>query len=189
MTGRILSILKLLCVGLALAALCAADDTSQAPVPDPDAGSANQHSRILRTEGPQTLPVAAPRQLLAGAILSNAASQDEFDGMEKTLAGYQGAFEAMSLRQMITVWPELDRRREAAFRDVFSYLRKTVSAPQLKLECAAPTMIEATVSIECRQALTYRLENRKSKTLGPVRVAIVLKRQPHEWVIHNIEGL
>ncbi len=125
----------------------------------------------------------------AGAGTADASSPDDLNGLEKALAGYQSAFEAMSLRQIHDVWPDLDRRREAAFRGVFEFLRKTPSAPRLELQCAAPTVVEPTVMVECRQALTYWLEDGKLKTVGPVRVAILLKKESNNWFVQNMKGL
>ncbi len=181
MTSRIRWVLKLLCAGLALAALCAADDGN----PASDQGTSNLHQRphILRAQAPQV------RTVQSDAVTADATSPDDLGGMEKTLADYQSAFEAMSLRQIHDVWPGIDRRREAAFRGVFEFLRKTPSAPRLELQCAAPTVVEPTVMVECRQALTYWLEDGKPKTVGPVRVAILLRKESNNWFVQSMKGL
>jgi hypothetical protein len=190
MHDRILWLVKLLLVGLALTAFCAADDANQLL----NTSTANGQTRptILQAKGPEKLQLAAPRQLRTehqGTIISAASSANEFDGVEKTLAGYRSAFEAMSLSQMSEVWPGLDRRHQAAFKGVFAFLRKTSSAPRLDLECTAPTMAGQTVSIECREAVTYTGEDRKLETVGPVRVSIQLRKQSDNWVIEGMKAL
>jgi hypothetical protein len=190
MHDRILWLVKLLLVGLALTAFCAADDGNQLL----NTTTANGQTRptILPAKGPEKLQLAAPQQLRAehpGAIISGASPANEFDGVEKTLAGYRSAFEAMSLAQISEVWPDLDRRHQAAFKGVFEFLRKTSSAPRLDLECAAPAMAGGIISIECREAVTYMGEESKPETVGPVRVSILLKKQSNNWVIQGMKAL
>ncbi len=183
MTSRILWGLKLLCIGVALAGLCAAEDGNSAS--NPGSANANQRPHILaRAQAPQMLPEQT------GAVISDKTSPDDWNGMEKTLAEYQSAFEAMNLRRIQGVWPGLDRRRAAAFRGVFDFLRNTPSAPRLDLQCAAPVVVEQTVQIECRQALTYwREDDHKLKTVGPVRVAILMRKESNNWFVQSMKGL
>ena len=178
MDDRTLRTLLFLCVGLMFVLPCLANDANR--VPSESVINSPQHPRILQASNQRT---NRPAQ----AILPAPASTD-FDGMERTLAGYQRAYETMSLKELFAVWPDIDPRREAALREVFKFLSKTPSTPRLDLECTAPSVVNTTVNIQCKQALTWQ-EDRKPKTVGPVRVGILLKKQADDWVIQSIKGL
>lgn len=180
MANRIAWTFRLLVIALTLATICAAEDSNLSL--NPGVASADRRPQILLAD---SRPSPAAR---ADVLQSDTAYPDDFAGLEKTLVNYRNAFESMSLQQIVKVWPDLDQRHEAAFKGVFAFLQKTPTAPRLDLECAAPTTLGAAISVECRQAVTYRRENR-NETVGPVRVSILLKKQSNEWTIQNMKGL
>jgi len=177
-----LQAVKVLLIGLALVTLCAAEDVKLAT----DSGAANtaQRSRILQqVPGPELLTVRAE------ALNTGAISRDDFAGLEKTLTDYHDAFESLSLSGIYRVWPGLDRRREAAFRGVFKFLQGTASTPRLDLQCTVPVVANLTAAVDCREALTYRQKDQTIKTVGPVRVSILLKKESDIWLVEKMRGL
>jgi len=182
MTDRMLQGLKVLLVGLALVTICAAEDLR----PATDLGPESMDQR------PAILQQAPGRVLLTGraeALSNGAISRDDFDGLERTLTDYQGAFESMSLSGIQRVWPGIDRRREKAFRGVFKYMQGTSSSPRLDLQCTAPAVANLKAAIECREAVTYRQKNLHFTTVGPVRISILLKKESNLWFVEKMKGL
>jgi hypothetical protein len=182
MTNRVLQAVKVLLIGLALVTLCVAENVK--PATDSDAANTNQHSRILQQAPAPELLIVRAETLNSGAI-----SRDDFDGLERTLTDYQDAFESLSLSGIYKVWPGLDQRREAAFRGVFKFLQGTNSTPRLDLQCTVPVVANLTASVDCREALTYRSKDQKIKTVGPVRVSILLKKESDIWLVEKMRGL
>jgi hypothetical protein len=181
-----------LCLGVILVGSCFAEDGKiSAKSTEIATGSARPH--IFQSDaGAQELrsAVAADRRggQVSGASI-RAASAEELDAMEQTLDKYRTAFESLSLAQMRQVWPELDRRRASALKDVFEYLRSSKTTPQLGLECAPPTVIGDSAKVECREKLAYRDANGKSKEVKPAMVSIQLKKQSDNWIVETMKGL
>jgi len=182
MTDKVLKGLKVLLIGLALVTLCAAEDLK--PAADLGPESTDQRPSILQPAPGRVLLAGRTETLSVGAI-----SRDDFDGLERTLAEYQDAFESMDLPGIQRVWPGLDRRREAAFRGVFKFLKETSYTPRLDLQCTAPAVANLRVSIECREAVTYRQKDLHFKTVGPVRISILLKKESNIWFVEKMKGL
>jgi hypothetical protein len=116
------------------------------------------------------------------------ASSEEIEGMELILEKYEGAFESLSLPQVRQIWPALDRQHEDAFKRVFEAFRQTSWTRSLSLECATPKVTAGTANVECRQTLRYGTAKGKPKELGPVRVAILLRKQSGGWVVADMKG-
>lgn len=182
MNNKMLHGVKLFMVGLALVTLCAAEDGK--PASDLGPANMNERPRILHQSSSPALLTVKADAINAGGI-----SRDDFNGLEKTLSDYQSAFEAMNLPGIQRVWPNLDRRREAAFRGVFKFLQKSSTAPRLDLQCIAPAIADRTVAIDCREAVTYSQKDNKSTTVGPVRVSIFLKKESNNWFVQEMKGL
>ena|SRR5271165_1949209 len=182
MTIRILRLLKVLSVGVALIGSCAGENGG--PASGPAATDASTRRILQRGQSPQRLQVT-----LAGlTATSRAASSEELDGMEQALEKYRAGFENLSLPQVRQAWPTIDRRREAAFKEVFQVFRETSWTRKLGLSCATPTIGGETVSVECEETLTYGDAKGKPKELGPDRVAIVLRSQSGKWVVDDMKG-
>lgn len=182
MTNRILQGMKVLLTSLALVTICAAQDVK----PGADAGSASVDHRmgIVQTSPRPKLLVVKAEALDTGTI-----TREDLDGLERTLSDYQSAFESLSLPDIYGVWPGLDHKREAALREVFKFLQKTTSAPRLDLQCTVPAAAALTVALDCREAVTYSLKDKKPTTVGPVRVSIKLRKESDVWFVETMKGL
>jgi hypothetical protein len=74
-------------------------------------------------------------------------------------------------------------------REAFKFLQKTTSAPRLDLQCTAPAAADLSVALDCREAVTYSLKDKKPTTVGPVRVSIKLKKESDVWLVETMRGL
>jgi hypothetical protein len=112
----------------------------------------------------------------------------DVSGIESTLTGYRNGFEAMDMQQILKAWPQLDRQRKAAFQSVFQFLQKRSATPRIALECSVPARFGSSVSMDCSEAVSY-VDGGRGKTVGPVRVAILLTKHANEWTIQSMKGL
>ncbi len=190
--NRETSLFLALFAGVVLVGSCVAEDGSKAPstVTTPDTVA---QGRIFQgTENSRKLQ-AAVAQDVRSAQVSNAsiraASSEELDGMELTLQKYRMAFDNLSLPQMRQIWPGLDHQRESALKDVFQFLKTSSTAPNLKLECAPPTVIGDSAKVDCRETLAYSDAKGKAKGAKPAMVSISLKKQSEIWVVEAMKGL
>lgn len=139
-------------------------------------------------------PAIAASASVSGAQLSRAslrvASNDEVDGMERTLGSYVAAFESLNLAEVKQVWPDLDRQHATAFKDLFTGFKGASAAPHMVLQCAVPQVTADTANTECRETIAYQAGKGKgkSKELGPVGVSIQLKGESGRWVISDMKG-
>jgi len=190
MAKTVTGMLKVACICTVLAGVCSAENTSSAPGAGADVVGTGR-PRIIRSEqGSQQLQAAVYNSVGTTPISPadlRAASTAEVSGMEQTLQKYQSAFENLSLPQVREVWPTLDRRREGTFRDVFQTFRSTAWTRHLELQCAAPMVANERASLDCRETLAYGEAGSVLRHTGPVRVAILLKKQPSGWVLENMK--
>jgi len=117
------------------------------------------------------------------------ASAEEMGAMEQTLQKYQDGIENLSIAQVLQAWPTLDKQRKAKLGEVFRAFRATSWTRKLDLRCAAPTVVEESASLDCRENLTYGPAKAKPRQAGPIRVAILLKAQANGWVVENMKRL
>lgn len=142
----------------------------------------------------KSVPVVAVTATISKAQLSQAsyrlASDNELDGMERTLGGYVTAFESLNLAGVKQVWPDLDRQHANAFKDLFAGFKGASASPHLLLQCAAPRLSADTANADCRETISYQTGKGKGKTkeLGPVGVLIQLKGESGHWVVADMKG-
>lgn len=152
--------------------------------------------------GPQITPRPAIFQRNTAAVTAKAnvstaqlspasyrfASENELDGMERTLSGYVAAFESLNLTGVKQVWPDLDRQHTKAFKDLFAGFKGATTSPHMVLQCAVPKLSADTADAECRETITYQTGKGKTKELGPVGVLIQLKGDSGHWVVADMKG-
>ena len=179
-----------LCLGVVLAGSCFAEDGKTS---GKSTATEGRRPRIFQSgASSQKLQIAVANDTRSGQVSGaniRAASSEELDGMEQTLDKYRTAFENLSLPQLRQVWPGLDHRRASALKDVFEYLRSSKATPQLRLQCAPPTVISDSAKVDCREMLAYRDENGKTKEAKPAMISIQLKKQADVWVVETMKGL
>jgi hypothetical protein len=183
MTIKMLRVFEVLSVGMALLGSSVAENAASGS--DPSTQGTAHHQILQRAQG-STIQLVPSSQL--SATTSRRVSSEELDGMEQALERYQAVFENLSLMQLRQVWPTLDRRREAAFKEVFEVFRETSWTHKLELTCATPMIGVETTTVECEETLAYGDTNSKPKEVGPDRVAIVLRRQSSNWVVEDMKG-
>jgi hypothetical protein len=178
--------------GVVLVGSCAAEDGNKAPntATNFDAGAP---TRIFQgAANSQKLQTAVAKDVHSAQVSKasiRAASSEELEGMELTLQKYRTAFDNLSLPQMRQVWPGLDHRREGALKDVFKFLQQSSAPPNLRLECAPPTVIGDSAKVECRETLAYSDAKGKTKAATPAMVSISLKKQSDTWMVETMKGL
>jgi hypothetical protein len=185
MTIRMLRMFEVLCVGMAFLGSCAAENAASGPGAGTE-GTAH-HQILQRAQGSHPVRLVQGAQLSAATL--SAVSDEDLDGVEQTLETYQAAFENLSLPQMRRIWPNLDRHREAKFKEAFWAFRQTSWTRNLVLQCVAPTVVGETIKVECGERLTYGDGSLKPKEAGPIRIAITLRKQSSAWVIENMQRL
>jgi hypothetical protein len=184
--------------GLCLCGLLVGSCLGQKANPAPVAGKAADIRPAIFQRQPLSLPHGAQAgQIVTAPTVSKAqlssagfhlASNEEVDGMEKTLEQYVVAFENLSLPQVKQVWPDLDEKHMKAFKDVFSVFKGAAAPPRLGLECAIPKVTADTANVECLETVTYTVGKGKPKEAGPAKVSIELKGQSGHWVVQEMKG-
>lgn len=130
-------------------------------------------------------PSVSYAQLAAGNF--HVASNEEVDGMEKTLEQYVVAFESLSLPQVKEVWPDLDQKHTKALKDVFAVFKGT-AAPRLGLQCAVPRVSADSANVECMETMTYHVGKSKIQEAGPAKISIQMRGQSSHWVVQDMKG-
>jgi len=157
----------------------------------PAAGTGADVRPAIFQRGPLAVQIVASPNV-AKAQLSGAnfhlASDEEVNGMERTLEQYVVAFESLSLPQMKEIWPDLDQKHTKAFKDVFEVFKGAPAPPRLGLQCAVPKVMADTANVQCLETVTYSLGKGKSKEAGPARVEIEMKGQSGHWVMQDMKG-
>jgi len=187
MTRKLASVFIVLSVAVVLIGSGRAENANKTSGVDNDAGG---RSPIFQTEGSaQGLAVATTSS--HAAQVNNAsfrrASSEELGGMELTLQRYRTAIENLSLPQVHQVWPSLDRRRDAALKEAFEYLRSMSATPRMGLECVSPMVIGESAKVECRESLAYKDAKGKPKVVKPTRVSILLRKQGDNWIVETMK--
>jgi hypothetical protein len=175
---------KALCLCGVLAGSCMGQKANPAA-----AAGADTRPAIFQ-RGPQAVQIVAS-PAVSKAQLSTAsfhlASNEEVDGMERTLEQYVTAFESLSIPQVKQVWPDLDQKHAKAFKDVFAVF-KGEAAPRLGLQCAIPKVAADKANVECVEKVTYSVGKGKTKEAGPARVEIQMEGQSGHWVVRDMKG-
>jgi hypothetical protein len=157
---------------------------------DPATGAGADVRPAIFQRGPDAVKgVASPSvsyAQLAGANF-RLASNEEVDGMERTLEQYVVAFESLSLPQVKQVWPDLDQKHTKALKDVFAVFKGT-AAPRLGLQCAIPKVSSDTANVECLETVTYHVGKNKIQEAGPAKISIQMKGQSSHWVLQDMKG-
>ncbi len=178
---------KTLCLCGILVGLCAGQKANPAPV----AGKGADIRPAIFQRGPQAVQIVASPSV-SNAQLSTAnfhvASNEEIDGMEKTLEQYVVAFESLSLSQVKQVWPDLDQKHMKAFKSVFGAFKGAAAPPRLGLQCAIPKVTSDTASVECLETVTYSVGKGKTREAGPAKISIQMKGQSSHWVVQDMKG-
>ncbi len=135
---------KALCLCGILAGSCAGQKEN------PDAGADKDiRPAIFQRDSSLENVLGAKAQIVAGPGVSKAqispanfhvASNEELDGMERTLEQYVTAFESLSVPQVQQVWPDLDQKHTKALKDVFAVFKGS-AMPRLGLQCAIPRVV------------------------------------------------
>ena len=175
---------KSLFLGVLLVGSCVAQQANPAPV-----ASADIRPAIIQpAQGVQVVasPGGASAQLSTASF--HVASNEEINGMEKTLEQYVIAFESLDLSQVQQVWPSLDKQHSKAFKNVFASMKGASSKPRLALQCAVPRVTADTASVECMETVTYAVGKGKTKEAGPAKISIELKGQTSHWVVQDMKG-
>jgi hypothetical protein len=175
--------IKALCLCGILAGSCASQTANPAGNTGADVRPAIFQRGAQSVQG-VTSPSVSYAQLAGGNHL---ASNEEVDGMERTLEQYVVAFESLSLPQVKQVWPDLDQKHTKAFKDVFAVF-KGAEGPRLGLQCAIPHVSADMANVECLETVTYHLGKGKTKEAGPAKVSIWLRGQSGHWVVQDMKG-
>jgi len=182
---------KAMCMIVILVGLCRAGNAS--PAPDSGASASPSRPRIIQSDANSQPLQIAVYNAVGNTQISPAnlrpASAEEMGGMEQTLQKYQDGFENLSMTQVLQVWPTLDKRRKAKLGEVFQAFRTNSWTRKLDLQCAAPTVVDQSASLDCRETLAYGPAKAAPRHAGPVRVAILLKQQADGWVLENMKRL
>ena len=182
-------VLRVLSVCTVLAGVCVGQKMSPALGALPPANAIGR-PRVFQRAGQPVKIVesssAASAQLNTASF--RPASGEEIEGMELTMEKYEAAFENLSLPQMREVWPSLDRQHERAFKSVFAGFHQTAWTRHLGFECLTPSVIGESANVDCRETLIYGNAKGKIKEVGPVHVAVFLKRQSNTWVVQDMKG-
>jgi hypothetical protein len=167
-----------------LAAVC----TAQNPASDSVANAGGRPRVFPRGQSAQIVSSSNMPTAQLNAARFRLASGEEIEGMELTLEKYESAFENLSLPQMREVWPTLDRQHERAFKSVFAGFKETAWTRHMGLECSTPKVIGEAANTDCRETLVYGNAKGKTKEVGPVHVAVLLKRKSNTWVVEDMKG-
>ena len=178
---------KALCLCGVMVGSCVGQKAKSAP-----SATKNEDIRpAIFQRGPQAVQIVASPSV-SNAQLSTAnfhvASDEEVNGMEKTLEQYVVAFESLSLPQVKQIWPDLDQKQMKAFKNVFEVFKGAATPPRLGLQCAIPKVAADTANVECLETVTYSVGKGKTKEAGPARVSIQLKGQSSHWVVQDMKG-
>jgi hypothetical protein len=186
---------RALCLCGILAGTCAAQKAN----PDTSAGKDKDRDirpAIFQRETPRENPLGAKAQIVAGPGSSSVqlsaanfhlASEEEIDGMERTLEQYVTAFESLSVPQVKQVWPDLDQKHTKALKDVFAVFKGS-AAPRLGLQCAIPKVGGDMAKVECLETMTYHVGKGKSQEAGPAKISIQMRGQSGHWVVQDMKG-
>jgi hypothetical protein len=175
---------RTLCLCGLLAGSCVAQKANLAA-----GAGADVRPAIFQREPQAVKGVASPNvsyAQLAGANF-HLASNEEVDGMERTLEQYVVAFESLSLPQVKQVWPDLDQKHSKALKDVFAVF-KGAAAPRLGLQCAVPKVEADTANVECLETVTYHVGKNRVQEAGPAKISIQMKGQASHWVVQDMKG-
>lgn len=189
--GSFAGLIKALCFCACLTAVCAGQKAA------PDSGSARDiRPAIFQREVVRGNALGVKAQIVAtpeasDVQLSSAnfhiASEEEIDGMERTLEQYVTAFESLSVLQVKQVWPDLDQKHTKALKDVFAVF-KGAAAPRLGLQCAIPKVGGEVANVECVETMTYHVGKGKPQEAGPAKISIQMHGQSGHWVVQDMKG-
>jgi hypothetical protein len=188
---------KALCLCGVLAGSCAGQKANPEAAAGNHAGNNNDiRPAIFQKDIARQNPLAAKAQIVAAPGASSVqfsaanfhpASEEEIDGMERTLEQYVSAFESLSVPQVKQVWPDLDQKHTKALKDVFAVFKGS-SAPRLGLQCAIPKVGGDVANVECLETMTYHVGKGKTQEAGPAKISIQMRGQSGHWVVQDMKG-
>lgn len=178
---------KVLCFIVLTVGIVAAQKAASSITPKADS-QLETRPRIFQKSAVLKTSATSPSAHLSGTD-SRLASDQELEEMERTLEGYVTAFENLSLAGLRQVWPDLDRRRATALKDVFAGLKGGSPTRRVDLQCSTPQLTTDSADVQCIETVTYRLGKEKdNRELGPVGVSIQMKSQSGHWIISDMKG-
>jgi hypothetical protein len=114
---------------------------------------------------------------------------EAINAVEETLQRYEAAFDSMSLGSVHQVWPSLDRQRDAALNEVFSFFKERSLTPALELSCQLPTVDGKSARLLCQESLSYTDPKGKRTEVKPAKISISLVEVSGNWVVESMRGL